>query len=83
MPELQINLTTLLSEQHEAGRGIGYDEGYQHGYDDARNDLIARLDQLVKERSGSKYDAGAAALAQARERLAVTVDDITPPEIRG
>jgi len=80
--EVHIELTTLLAGQHEAGREIGYDVGYRRGYDDAQEDLLARLDALVAERRGSKYDAGMAALAEARVRLSAVVEDVTPPALR-
>ena len=68
----------MLAEEREAGRVAGRAEGAAEGYDEAQGRLVARLEVLLQERSGSKYDAARPVLLEAIARCSATVADVTP-----
>lgn len=86
---LEISLVDLLAEQHEAGRGYGYDEGYEHGCEDAQARMVQRAQTFIAERirqrraegkpeETDRFDTTIPVLRELVERLEATVEDVTP-----
>lgn len=67
-----VELDVIL-DAYKKGYDEGVDEGYDAGAEETRARLLGRVDNMIRERSGSTHDVGLSVLEELRGRLAATV----------
>jgi len=72
------DVSTLIANAHELGRGHGYQAGLAEGYEIAREHMIDRIALQLQQRSGSPNDVGGPVLREAIRRMRASRKDIDP-----